>query len=331
MPTFAFLLAALSVWVVLGHAEAATPSPASQNCLNEMLATGADSLTLEEVRTLCQREAQSTRDQSERALRERLALEKATELNPFVITPHQRNYFMPLSYWSHPLAHDGRPKEDGFRYLESKFQLSIKAPVARLWDDAQLYAAFTGTFFWQTYSGNISRPFRETNYMPEVFVTQPLHWRLGPLKSQLLTYGFAHESNGRDVPLSRSWNRVYLQFVLESSGNYWTLKPWYRLPERKKRSPLARHGDDNPDIEHYLGHFELKLARPFGHQVAEIMVRNNLHSHHNAGAVQLDYTLPLSRRFKGIVQVFTGYGDSLINYNNYETRTSFGILLTDTL
>ncbi len=31
------------------------------------------------------------------------------------------------------------------------------------------------------------------------------------------------------------------------------------------------------------------------------------------------------------MQVFTGYGDSLINYDDYETRFSLGILLTDTL
>lgn len=300
-------------------------------CLDELVETGSDDLTLKEMRRLCSLEMQSVRDQSERALRERLALERATELNPFVITPHLRNYLMPLSYWDKPVAHDGRSRADAFRHVESKFQLSIKAPVASFGGDAQLYAAFTGTFFWQTYSGNISRPFRETNYMPELFVSQPLHWQVGIFDSQLLSYGFVHESNGRDVPLSRSWNRLYLQYVVKTGNNYWALKPWYRLPEHKKKSPLNRHGDDNPDIEHYLGHFELKFVRPFGHQVAEVMVRNNLHAHNNAGAAQIDYTFPLTHRFKGIVQVFTGYGDSLINYNDYETRTSLGILLTDTL
>lgn len=287
--------------------------------------------TLDQVRQLCQQEQQDLKTRSERALRERLALEKATELNPFVITPHLRNYILPLSYWSNPVAHDNRSGDERFRHLESKFQLSLKVPIASLWHDAQLYGAFTGTFYWQSYSGNISRPFRETNYMPELFITHPLHWQLGPLDSQLMMYGIAHQSNGRDVPLSRSWNRLYLQYIFKTGSYYWSFKPWWRIPEDKKSTPTSRSGDDNPDIEHYLGHFELRAARPFGHQVVEILLRNNFHREGNAGAVQLDYTFPLNKRFKGIIQGFSGYGDSLINYNDYENRISFGILLTDTL
>jgi phospholipase A1/A2 len=61
-----------------------------------------------------------------------------------------------------------------------------------------------------------------------------------------------------------------------------------------------------------------------------LMVRNNLRSD-NKGAGQINYSFPINDRFKGLVQVFTGYGDSLINYDDYETRFSLGILLTDTL
>lgn len=304
------------------------PDPA---CVQEMLAQGDDATTLGKIRQLCEREQQDLQMRSERALRERLALEKATELNPFVITPHLRNYILPLSYWSNPQAHDGRSDDENYRHLESKFQLSIKVPITTFGDDTQLYGAFTGTFFWQVWSGYISRPFRETNYMPELFLTHPLHWHLGPADAQLLMLGIAHQSNGRDVPLSRSWNRIYLQTIFRTGPWYWSFKPWWRIPEHDKSHPLARSGDDNPDIEHYMGHFELKASRAFGHQVVEAMLRNNLHRSNNAGAFQLDYTFPLSGRFKGIVQAFTGYGDSLINYNDYENRISFGILLTDTL
>ncbi len=79
-----------------------------------------------------------------------------------------------------------------------------------------------------------------------------------------------------------------------------------------------------------MGNFELEVARPFGNHVIELMLRNNLRSE-NKGAARINYSFPLSKRFKGLVQVFSGYGDSLINYDNYENRYSFGILLTDSL
>ena len=106
--------------------------------------------------------------------------------------------------------------------------------------------------------------------------------------------------------------------------------PWYRIPEEEKDFPLDPRGDNNPDIEKYMGNFQLEVARVFGNHVLELMVRNNLRSD-NKGAGQINYSFPINDRFKGLVQVFTGYGDSLINYDDYETRFSLGILLTDTL
>ena len=49
------------------------------------------------------------------------------------------------------------------------------------------------------------------------------------------------------------------------------------------------------------------------------------------GALQLDYTFPLHRRFRGYIQFFDGYGDSLIDYNADIERVGIGILLSDLL
>lgn len=306
-------------------------SAETRACMQLMLEHASASTTLGELRHSCQLQQLSMQERSERALRTRLALEHATELNPFVITPHHRNYIMPLSYWSNPTDHDGDPSSNSYRHLESKFQISLKFPLADLWSDATLYGAFTGTFFWQVYSRDISSPFRETNYTPELFITQPLHWHFGEVSGQLLSYGIVHQSNGQNIPLSRSWNRLFAQLVFATGSWYWSLKPWWRIPENKKKNPTDTQGDDNPDILDYMGYSELTASRAFGNQVVEVMLRNNFSSHDNTGAVRINYTFPLSERFKGIVQVFTGYGDSLINYNDYENRISFGILLTDTL
>ena len=72
-----------------------------------------------------------------------------------------------------------------------------------------------------------------------------------------LVLGFAHQSNGRTQPLSRSWNRVYANFVFEYEDLYFSVKPWYRIPERDKTDPLDARGDDNPDIHRYLGYGEM--------------------------------------------------------------------------
>ena len=156
-------------------------------------------------------------------------------------------------------------------------------------------------------------------------------WPTYTLLTALVGLGFSHESNGRDVPVSRSWNRIFVNYVARTGSYYWSLKPWYRIPESEKDDPLDTQGDDNPDIEKYMGNFELEIARPFGNHVLEIMVRNNLRRGENKGAGRLNYSFPLTKRFKGLVQLFTGYGDSLINYDDYENRFSFGILLTDSL
>lgn len=322
----------LALWLALSlpilASAAEKPAPLDE-CLIQLLPTAPADMTIGQIRHHCKIQ-QDIKTQNEHALRRRLALEDATEFNPFVLTPYKRNYIMPFSYWSDPQAHSYLPAGEKYRHLEAKFQLSLKVPIAH-WGELQFYGAFTGTFFWQSYSSDISNPFRESNYMPELFVTRPVHWQFGPVESQLLSFGFIHQSNGQDVPQSRSWNRLFFRYIFRTGDYYWSFKPWWRIPEDAKSGPMDTDGDDNPDIEHYLGHFLLSVTRVFGDQTVDIKLRNNLHRHNNAGSVQVDYTFPLYGRFKGIFQVFSGYGDSLINYNDYENRVSFGILLTDTL
>ena len=317
--------------------ESTPPSQMSEQqqlneCLLRSAQTADNAVTLKEVRNWCTNgDEVKKRSVHEDALRARLALENTTQGNPFVITPHRRNYLMPYSYWSNRQWNDPDKDDSALDHTEVKFQLSLKAPIKEnLVDDVTLWMAFTGTFFWQAYNKEESAPFREANYEPEIFITKPVNWQFGPVDSELLALGIVHESNGQDVPVSRSWNRIFLNYIAKTGDYYWSLKPWYRLPEDEKDDPTDPRGDDNPDIEKYMGNFELEVARPFGNHVVEIMVRNNLRSD-NKGAGRLNYSFPLSKRFKGLVQVFSGYGDSLINYDNYENRFSVGILLTDSL
>ena len=80
-----------------------------------------------------------------------------------------------------------------------------------------LYFAYSQRSFWSLYDAERSRPFRETVFNPEVFyrwipksATQELNWGLDG--------GYEHESNGQDIPESRSWDRLYIAPFIERGG-----------------------------------------------------------------------------------------------------------------
>ena len=265
---------------------------------------------------------------------EREMMERSAEWNPFVVTAHRENYFLPFTYARSPqqdvyvdtLGIGNTQRE------EAKIQLSLKIPLNHkdlFIKGDTLHLAFTLKAFWQVYNRKYSVPFRETNYRPEIFYEFPLRQRWFNADTAV-AIGFEHESNGSTQPLSRSWNRIFANFYFAREGYLIQFRPWYRLPESKKERPLDPQGDDNPDIEKYLGHFELSgtwKKGTFGHT---LMLRNNLRSP-NYGAIQVQTSFPLWGRLRGMFQWFSGYGESLIDYNHRIDRIGFGIVLTDTL
>ena len=139
----------------------------------------------------------------------------------------------------------------------------------------------------------------------------------------MAVFGLEHQSNGRSEPLSRSWNRIYSLLAFEKGHFYFAIKPWYRIPE-------SRSSDDNPDIQKYMGHGEFYAVYTWGKQRFGIMLRNNFRTE-NYGAVQLDWSFPLHRKFDGYIQYFSGYGESLIDYNHSTSRIGIGIIIANWL
>jgi phospholipase A1 len=210
---------------------------------------------------------------------------------------------------------------------EAQFQLSVKFPLlVNLFDDTfDIYGAYTNRSFWQIYDED-SAPFRETNHEPEVWVQFHPGWELWGFKNTWNSFGLNHQSNGQGGVLSRSWNRVFAWFTVERGNLAMSIKPWYRIPE-------SDSSDDNPDIGDFMGHYELSASYKWGENVFSLMSRNNLESGFSKGAVQASWSFPLWDwpYLKGYVQWFSGYGQSLIEYDQYANTIGVGFSLTDWL
>ncbi len=259
----------------------------------------------------------------------------ATECQKFALSPFRPNYILPLSYNSSPNFPPFRNYARKMDKAEVKFQVSLKGPVYKgvFNGYGDLYAAYTNISWWQAYNKELSSPFRETNHEPELFMVFPMQTAVLGMTFSLAMVGISHQSNGRSGDLSRSWNRLYANVLLERGDFVFSIKPWYRLKEDKKDPNEPGYpnvkGDDNPDIAKYMGHGELRFGYKIGTHQFGMMVRNNLRSSNNKGAVQLDWTLPLGDMFRGYIQYFNGYGESLVDYNASSNRISIGLALSE--
>jgi len=267
------------------------------------------------------------------ALSERVRRERREAFNPYVLTAHRHNFVLPVAYTSalnETVYREGDvPLREGLVPTEVKFQISLKAQLNEkdLWlDDDSLWFGVTLEAWWQLYSTDLSSPFRETNYAPELFYLVPLLW--GPFGgSTTFVVGLEHQSNGQVQGLSRSWNRLYTSLLYERGNFVVAIRPWYRLPEEEKEEPGDPEGDDNPDILDFMGHGELSLAWRNRRNEYALRVRGNPRT--GNGALTIGATFPLFGRFRGFIQYFEGYGDSLIDYDHRQRRLGLGVALTN--
>jgi phospholipase A1/A2 len=243
------------------------------------------------------------------------------------LLPYKPNYFLPYAQ-----VLNGRPgggidgnDQTKLQNVEAKFQISFRAPLASglFWGYGTLQIAYTQLSLYQIYNQRLSAPFRDTIYEPEAMLRFDTPFRIFGWDLRTINLSIDHQSNGRSDPDSRSWNRFYGQFVAGRGNAMVSLKPWVRLPEETAT-------DDNPDIERYMGNFELVTAYAWKNTVASILFRNNLQAR-NKGAVEADYSFPLLRHLRGYFQYFNGYGETLIVYNQPSTRIGLGLSFSDWL
>ena len=226
-----------------------------------------------------------------------------------------------------------------YRTSETRIQLSVRTKIAqglltRGQPEARdsLWFGYTQQSYWQLFTGALSRPFRSTDHEPEFIYVYPTDARLpGGWRLRYSGLGVVHQSNGQSLPLSRSWNRAYLMAGAEH-GDRWRVqvRAWARLPER-------RGDDDNPGIGNTIGRGELALWwRPDPAHELGLTLRHSLRSVAR-GSSRLEWLRALgpgsrpqaSSGLRLHVQLFSGYGDSLLDFNRRRTVLSVGLSLVD--
>jgi phospholipase A1/A2 len=223
-----------------------------------------------------------------------------------------------------------------YRINEMRVQLSVRTKIATgllTHEDPHrkdsLWFAYTQQSYWQLFSAYLSRPFRATDHEPEFIYVYPLdlslpaQWRL-----RYAGLGVAHQSNGQGLPLSRSWNRTYLMAGADLHDR-WLINArlWHRFSERSG-------DDDNPGMDDGMGRAELRLGWQVNRDHGLSLTFRHALRDTGRGSMRLEWfkalapaTGPSDLRLH--TQLFSGYGDSLTDYNFRRTVLSVGLSLLD--
>ncbi len=260
----------------------------------------------------------------------RWELSEESKLGVWNIRAYQPVYLLP-TFWtsdknefpSSPNPNNTVTDKQNLTSTEAKFQISLKT---KAWENifgnnGDLWLGYTQSSRWQVFNSEESRPFRETNYEPEASLMFRTNYEVLGLNARLLGVTLNHQSNGRSDPLSRSWNRVIFNLGFEKDNFALMLRPWYRVEENAK-------DDNNPDIKDYIGRGDLTAFYRKGDNDFSLMLRHSLKGGDRShGAVQFDWAFPIKGKLRGHLQLFDGYGESLIDYNHRATYVGLGVSL----
>lgn len=266
---------------------------------------------------------------------------KKSLLSTFDVSAHKTNYVLPFSIGD--TVYTSYSPSDEFTNVEAEFQFSVKLNLTKnLMGLGEEYNfAYTQHSFWQIYAP--SAPFRETNYNPEFFVGFPVNDK-NMFHLKYFQLAVAHQSNGQgnitvqDLDInastlqnnavksswlqnrSRSWNYLASHFYFQFKNIFTELTLWYRIPE-------GGH-DDNPDLTDYLGHGSLKFDYFKGDNMYTLLYRQGDKLSRYGVEASWSYPVPYSDNSYFYVKGFSGYGESLIDYNTKLNKFAVGISLS---
>lgn len=244
-----------------------------------------------------------------------------------IVLPHNGTYFLPLSYQHNPnTAHyadiqsgsDVSDRGEFNSHHEAEIQISFLVVLSREFfgPDNTLFLGYTQQSWWQMYNAEWSRPFKETNYTPEIFMRHMFKYPTFLLGWEFLGFdtGYMHHSNGQIQGRSRSWDRVFGRVAFLKENTMLFISGWYRLPE-------SSADDNNPRIQDYYGYGRVELEQFIGkrHRVG-LEVR--------PGKSLWGYTVrvfgPAHQGVNWFVKADYGASSSLNDYDHQARRIAIG-------
>ena len=266
----------------------------------------------------------------EKSLSEHWELDEKDKNGTFKLSFYKPLYILPARWSSNPneLPQSENPENSftetqDYNTVEAKFQLSLKTKLMQsfLFGYGDIWLGYTQLANWQVYNDPISRPFRELNYEPEIIMNFPMKVNVFGIDLRMAGVAFNHQSNGRDLPRSRSWNRIVFHTAFEKNDFQMYLKPWIRIESEDK--------DDNPAITDFVGRMEANLIYSIQKHSVNLTLRNTLNVHSNKGSLEVNYFYAVKSNLRFHFQMFSGYGETLIDYNHKQTTLGFGVSFID--
>ena len=235
---------------------------------------------------------------------------------------YDETYLLPMYYSINELS---PPLGTTSKYsrFEAKLQVSFKTLVTRdMFAGIGFYFAYTQTTFFQVYSPQLSSPFRDNDFTPELILYRTFYVD-SPIPSVYnLRLGYSHTSNGEGIDefglnKSRGIDKVFLELVYNIENFTAALRTWI----------FARF--DPIDIRDYIGYSSLKLKYDLFNTHHFILSIGNLFHDYSKykGNVRFEYRYDLFDKIGIYAQYFYGYNDNIYEYNIKSQHIGIGIAI----
>lgn len=206
-------------------------------------------------------------------------------------------------------------KEINKKTANAKYQISVSQRLTKsiFPFNSTLLLTYTQKSFWDIYQN--SSPFADNNYNPGLTLVRPIVH-----KDQLrgvAAISLEHESNGLDSVNSRSWNFINV------SGTYY-YNPNIFIKAQVWAGIL---GKGNKDLYRYRGHGSLALNyRNNKDNVWVSLVLNPTDKLRGVNTIfEFNYQLGKKANQYLFLQWYNGYGENLLDYNQYSSMVRVGI------